>query len=347
MATAPPVSLDPKALSVALIEHDVNGDDLCVWSYPSVSATIQAVCVQRCGSEGQQTPFIYFKLKNEWIYALTMPTLKDVLPDIENASVCIICRTFNPEKYYALCQILIEQYIGTGDPTKLLEGFLSVHTTGNFSNLAGTFDMTAYKDTDAYTRVSILSELNAMLGVDMVLLWNAVLLKKRILIVSSEDSGKLFSAVRSLPQLVWHRQDWSMLRPLVRAEEPHLEDLQTCGVFIAGTFDTALAAKSELYDVVLSLDERRVHVSKHAQQELKMCSVHREVATLLAEAAEKKINDSQIIKIISTKTVEVLTHLKGLAPQGEKLTEELVNASVSNAVAQQWLIRFAVSEGLL
>jgi len=344
---APAVSLDPKALSVALIEHDVNGDDLCVWSYPSVSATLQAVCVQRCGSEGQQTPFIYFKLKNEWIYALTMPTLKDVLPDVENASVCIICRSFNPEKYYALSQILFEQYSGTGDPTKLLEGFLSVHTTGNFSNLAGTFDMTSYKDTDAYTRISMLSELNTMLGVEMVLLWNAVLLKKRILIISSEDSGKLFSVVRSLPQLVWHRQDWSMLRPLVRAEEPHLEDLQTCGVFIAGTLDTALGAKSELYDVVLSLDERRVNVTKHAQLEMKMCSVHREMAALLADASEKNYNDSQIIKIISTKTVEVLTQLRGLAPSGDKLTEDLVNNSVTNPIAQQWLIRFAVSEGLL
>jgi hypothetical protein len=39
--------------------------------------------------------------------------------------------------------------------------------------------------------------------------------------------------------------------------------------------DQTLASRSELYDVLLSLSERRVTVTNHALAEMKMCSVHR------------------------------------------------------------------------
>ena len=66
-----------------------------------------------------------------------MPVDSDVCPDIKAASLVVVTKTFNPEKFNALLQILFQQYSQTGDPTKVLEGVLSVTTTGNFSNSAG------------------------------------------------------------------------------------------------------------------------------------------------------------------------------------------------------------------
>jgi hypothetical protein len=334
---------DSTNLSLGLVEHDVNGDDFCVWMYPSLSAVLQNVIISRISTEGQLSPYIYFKYKNDWVYALTMPVSKEIVTDVLSASIVIVSKSFNPEKFNSLAVILFEQYSSTGDPTKILEGYLSVHTSGNFSNKAGTFDVSLFKDDDALLNVSCLKELATSLGVEFTVLWNAVLLKKRILVVD-ENPEKLLNVVRSLPQLAWHRKDYSILRPIVRDEPEHLEDLKSSGVFIAGTLDGSLASQSDLYDVLLSFPEPRVTVTTHAVAEMKMCSVHRELAALCEEHCE---TDLDLLKILAKKTHSLVSNLKNMMPAGEKLTEDLINEKVSNVAAQQWLVRLATAENLM
>jgi hypothetical protein len=54
------------SISLCLIEHDTEGQGLCVWSYPDSSIEIRKACIIRCVSEGKSTPYFYFKLKNDW-----------------------------------------------------------------------------------------------------------------------------------------------------------------------------------------------------------------------------------------------------------------------------------------
>lgn len=126
-----------------------------------------------------------------------------------------------------------------------------------------------------------------MLGLEAVVLWNAVLLKKRILVISegngNQNLTKLLTTVRSLPQLAHHRQDWGILRPLVtlssEADTVHLEDLSSTGVFIAGTVDPTLATThASLFDVIFSLSDHRITISDDAAATMRMGSTHRELA---------------------------------------------------------------------
>ena len=48
----------------------------------------------------------------------------------------------------------------------------------------------------------------------MVTLWSALLTKKRVLVYSS-NVVELLKIVRALPLLVFHRQNWDVLRPIV------------------------------------------------------------------------------------------------------------------------------------
>lgn len=342
------------SISLCLIEHDCEGTGLCVWNYPDTSIDIRTACITRCSSEGKNTPYIYFKLKNDWVYCLTMPLGQDIIPDVTSASICACTRSFNPEKFYAFLMVLFEQYLSNGDPTKILEGYLSIHTTGNFSNSAGTFDTSLYKDNDALTLATnstSLQELNDMLGIEFAVLWNAVLLKKRILVIA-EDCDKLLPIVRILPLLASHRnENYQILRPLVSSEQEFLDDLSSCGIFIAGTLDSSLSAKSELYDVLLSLQERRVTVTQHALSSMKMCSIHKDMAQLVATAAgdvatRKGSTDNEILKQITAKTSTIISNLKSLAING-KLNEDIINEHVSNVSSQQWLVRLATAEGLI
>jgi phosphotransferase system glucose/maltose/N-acetylglucosamine-specific IIC component len=59
-----------------------------------------------------------------------------------------------------------------------------------------------------------IGELFRTFGVHSVLIWTAMLLKKRVVVVG-ETSEHVLNTIRVLPQLAWSRQNWSILRPLV------------------------------------------------------------------------------------------------------------------------------------
>jgi hypothetical protein len=60
----------------------------------------------------------------------------------------------------------------------------------------------------------------------MVLLWSALLMKKRV-VVYSEKLTVLLRVIRALPLLVSYRQNWSILRPLVTLQgELEIADLK-------------------------------------------------------------------------------------------------------------------------
>lgn len=87
-----------------------------------VSSDIQSLCIEKCTQDEKSTPYLYFKVKSDWVYALTVSSQRDVTPDVNHVSLCLVSKIFNPEKYKAFLNILIEQYVTTGDPTKVLEG---------------------------------------------------------------------------------------------------------------------------------------------------------------------------------------------------------------------------------
>jgi hypothetical protein len=56
-----------------------------------------------------------------------------------------VSKSFNPEKYGAMLAVLHEQFLASGDPTTILEGYLSIHATGKFKG----FDSATFRDEDA------------------------------------------------------------------------------------------------------------------------------------------------------------------------------------------------------
>lgn len=60
----------------------------------------------------------------------------------------------------------------------------------------------------------LILDLSRILEEELVLVWNAVMMKKRI-IVYSEKMGLLLKFIRALPLFAFHRHDWDILRPYV------------------------------------------------------------------------------------------------------------------------------------
>ena len=75
---------------------------------------------------------------------------------VTDVALVLISRDFNPEKYETLCQIFLRQYRQTGNPTTVLEGYLSVVTHGTCANDEnGKFTSGDYDKKQAYAKVCL------------------------------------------------------------------------------------------------------------------------------------------------------------------------------------------------
>ena len=314
-------------LSFLLLEVDlILKEASTLYIYPAVTPSLQNICIHRVLQEGRNTSFLYFKVKHDWIYVILKPKASSSV-NVNNSSsnllcVCLIARPFNPEKFFALCNLLLFQYISyDDDPTKMLAAYLSIHMTGNFvdtrtGKLDGplSFQTKQFSDEEAMKKVCVLKEIFHGIGADIIVLFNAVLLKKRILVFGQQENvTQLLEIVRTLPQLAWHRQDWSILRPLVSQDcAENMEDLKNCGVFIAGTLDESLTRVLDICDVVFDISNMTVSVHTHAKSGLKMCAIHRELSALLDKAlqANPDITSHELLSLIVRKTNSITNQLQ-------------------------------------
>lgn len=104
-----------------------------------------------------------------------------------------------------------------------------------------------------------------LFGVESILLYNALLLKKKVAVYSPDLQTVLdvcrsvwrLNAIlinllinRTLPQFVWHRQNWNIVYPNMGLDENEIETLKTS--YVAGFTDPAIEGHEDLYDIFVN-----------------------------------------------------------------------------------------------
>lgn len=146
---------------ICLLEHDLNGDTLVTWSYPGVPSLLQSLCIDKFNTHHvaekgtENISFLFFKVKSDWVYMDLAASRKEVFSEITASALCVVSKVFNPEKYKALLGVLHEQFLASGDPTKILEGYLSIYASEKFKS----FDMSNFLDSSAMLAVSCVKDI--------------------------------------------------------------------------------------------------------------------------------------------------------------------------------------------
>lgn len=118
-------------------------------------AGVAQVAISRANLDQiQQTPiFSFSKFGPAWIYQLSTPNAKKT-PNLNRVtSFCILVTTksFNPEKYGALCKILVDAYNTHGTPVKVLDLWLSAIRGASIDD----YDPTSYTKSQVMLATSI------------------------------------------------------------------------------------------------------------------------------------------------------------------------------------------------
>ena len=288
--------------SFIILERDDNADVLVTFRYPNVSVEDEQVLIARSLLEGEELPDTFFsfsKFRGRWYYSWTIATPQGgTLGRVRAFTVALVCTDYHPESYGSLGRLLGKQYSSGASPVQLMQTFLSALTLGK-AEVADfpAWEAAAFNIKACYLGGS-LRLLHESAGAEGVgLLYAAMLTKKRVA-VSGGSLARMQMAVRTLPLLVWHRQAWDLMRPLVTGSELEMKELREAGVWCAGL---AGAAKSMSgWDVMLDLDQGRVLVSDEARESLAGAGeLARGVANAVAAGGE---DDQATLKAVVQRT---------------------------------------------
>eukprot|EP00697_Spironema_sp_BW2_P005859 gnl/Spiro4/18170_TR9702_c0_g2_i1.p1 gnl/Spiro4/18170_TR9702_c0_g2~~gnl/Spiro4/18170_TR9702_c0_g2_i1.p1 ORF type:complete len:346 (+),score=28.31 gnl/Spiro4/18170_TR9702_c0_g2_i1:28-1065(+) len=304
--------------SLGLLEKDLQGECSLVWSFPSLD-NLQRPCLSRCLLAQTNPPrFCFTRYGAVWLYSFNCPTPARSSCSTTAFSVCLVSKNYDPEKYEALLAILARQYLQNGSPLKILEIYLRLATNGSISGEV-SFSLADWDPRRPLLAGDLREVVRTLGGANTVLLWAALLLKKRVAVFNDDLSG-LLAFVRVLPCLVWHRQNWAILRPYVTMDPVDLEDLAEAGVYCAGFIDrTCRSAADSLYDVLVDISEKSVTISELVKGEFLVGPFHKNLANILdAEVAATHADHQPLIKVVAFETRRLLDHVAGLrVPHGD------------------------------
>lgn len=293
---------------------------------------------------------MYSQINRQWYYIYTCQTTEaDKLPKVQALSVVLLARDFNPEKYESLCKILAKKYCDTGSPTSLLEAYLSVVTRGMcHTSENGKFSTSDYNIKHSYAK-SNLSGIIEMFGLDFIILYTALLLKKKIAVYfPSHSLPELLQFTRSLPAFVWHRQNWNILYPYLDLDEVELKELKSSNHYVAGFTDASIEGRSDIYDVFVNGPSSLISIANHAKESMAMGKLHKDIAVHMVKCVESgDITDQQLIKEVATKTKELLSNLRSLAGDDGYISLEHLKGRKMPPATENFLFSLASCEGLV
>jgi len=227
-----------------------------------------------------------------------------------------------------------------------MENYLSVFTTGKINCSHGTF-----VDADFDNRRAAISPLKEMFdtfGLETIVVWVAILLKKRIF-VYSDKLIDLLALVRSFPLLgSWHRQNMDILRPYMGLTELELKDLSTTGVYVAGFTDSQCINHKEFYDLYVDIPGRSYVIGDHCKNDFLLSKFHKDLAEGFLACANKQ-TDQSLIKEIALKTKELTNNLQSLKTKHEDgvyITLEELSMRKLPPNMDRFLFNVAIAEGM-
>lgn len=273
------------AEGAGILEKDKNGDTLWTWSFPEISEELKGIVGRKTKLEETEVQFVYGNFKNTWYYIYTTPVaaLSDGgavggnMAEVVSFAIVILGKDFGPEKYREMAVIFSNLYAKEGKGASLLASFLGLSVRGTTAG-SGTaaFSLDSYPIRKAYLNTSVADIIN-LFGMEVILIYVALLLKKRV-IVYCPDVQSLLRITRTLPQLVYHRQDWNILRPYIDMSEEELADLSKQPYFIAGCPSSDISLREDLYDLFINVPEVSISVATHANNTFNLGKVHKEIA---------------------------------------------------------------------
>lgn len=193
-----------------------------------------------------------------------------------------------------------------------------------------------------------------MFGLDIILIYTALVLKRRIAVYHYRLET-LLQFIRVLPALVWHRPDcYQALYPCVDINSgPEMCQIESNCHYIAGFLDSDVENRTQLYDIFVNLAALEITVSHPSKEVFQMTKTHKEIAVFLTRNADNpSMSDLDVMREIKTKNLELIKNLKIMANIDESdsqsvVTIEALKERKLNPNLETFLCNLAIADNLV
>ncbi|KAI6651613.1 Protein FAM45A-like [Oopsacas minuta] len=345
-------------VAIGLIEKDTEDIIEFTWAYPTMDKSIKELLVRKCPpsnlSESNQylLPYVFSHGEGFWYYMLASKfNNKEYSGYVTDICFTILSKDFHPEKYYDILQALLQTFLFSNSVVTVLKSYLSLFAKKSL-DIIGTdkvLNISSYDPRKAFIACP-LKPLILQFGIESILLYNAMLLKCRVVVYSSELEA-LLAFTRTLPLLALHRQNWSIVFPYVDLVDYELTSLKEQPNYVAGFLDSSVENRIDLYDIFVNISSSTITIPEHAKSRFSLSKAHKEIAKLMMEVAnDTGKSDQQAIKEINLKTKEMITNLKNLSIQEDgtpgMISYEILKQRKFTATMSNFLFALATVEGL-
>jgi len=339
----------------SICERDTDGECMFVWVYPQISQDLKEVILNKCSiltEDHSETKFCFCQVKGTWYYILrTDISQAHAVKNVNDVFFVILAEDFNPELYQNLAECSTKDYLKGHSTTKVLQNFLSMYTKGYC--LKDDDKKLVHTDFDkrkAYMETCI-KEMITLFGMESILIYVAVLLKKRIAIYHPKLTT-LHHICRSLPAFCIHRKDWNIVYPfLTLTGEKELEEIKNKRTYVAGFTNCEVENRPDLYDIYLQASDGEIVLNPQSKECFQMGKMHKEIAKFLLQASENEdMADEDIIKELTRRTRDIINNLRSLDgenPDDPHISLELLQSKNLTNVMQTFLFNLASAEGLV
>lgn len=131
---------------------------------------------------------------------------------------------YSPQKYEILCKIFSKSYNKIGNPLDILRMYLSAFVKGSFTTDNDVFQSNDYK-TFTFGSNTNVKELIKLFELETILIYTALLLKKRI-VVYHHSLEQLLKWIKTFPALMKHRNVINNLFSWVDLVQDELSELK-------------------------------------------------------------------------------------------------------------------------
>jgi len=328
---------------VHVLECDSHNNKVVAWQYPECDRDLGAVMLARWSPHAVEKDLVRVsRFHRHWLYTATLniatpmelveknegetapnaaPEIAARFPKVSAVAICVISDTFAPKCLQALSDALLSLYVADGNPLRLLRCYLAVFCNGEYKEEDKTvFAIADHKDEDNKDIMGTtgIKELVNTLGEEIILVYCALMMKKRIA-VYAQSVSEVREVILALPRLVEHRaQGWysQLAWPFVTSLECELDDVRHAGVFAAGFTDMeALGNNADLYDILVDMPSQTVTVSPNALEQFALTKLHKEITVFLVDGvtnAEKNLSEEQLAEGLNERTKNILDKLEQL-----------------------------------
>ncbi|CAB3365909.1 Hypothetical predicted protein [Cloeon dipterum] len=243
-----------------------------------------------------------------------------------------------------------KKYNSTGEQVSVMEIYLAAATGGQICEPGFSYCSQDFPKSLSHESTN-LKEIIFNFGLESIIIYTAVLLKKRI-VVYHHDMSTLLKTVRSIPAFVSHRDPSSTLFPCIDLHKDEILNLKSYASYVAGCRD-ANVTSSDLFDVFVHLPAREISIASNARESMAMTRTHKEIAFFLVQLSQNEsLSEQQLVTAVSAKTNDLLEQLRVLATtttsEGKSVvTLESLRQNNFPHTMENFLFNLAVAEDIM